>query len=76
MLISLIQSTRTLTTLELGNMDIQPDCLIIENCRNTTVKHLDISDNTNVKGNCHTLLSLNLTRNAITAPFSYPMFPH
>lgn len=57
-------------------MDIQPDCLIIESCKNTTVKHLDLSDNTNVKGNCHTLLSLNLTRNKITVPFTYPMLPN
>lgn len=57
-------------------MDIQPDSLIIETCRNSNVKHLDLSDNTGVKGISPTLLSLKLSRNAITIPFSYPMLPN
>jgi hypothetical protein len=75
-LIGLIQSSGTLQTLELSNMDIQPDSLIIENCRNSSVKHLDLSSNTNVKGSCPTLLSLSLARNAIAVPFTYPMLPN
>jgi hypothetical protein len=75
-LLSLMQASKTLHTLELANMDIQPDCQIIENCRNTAIRHLDLSDNTSVKGICPSLLSLRLARNAITLPFSYPMLPN
>lgn len=54
-------------------MDIQPDCMILEGCRNTSIRHIDLSDNTNVKGIACNLLSLNLSRNSIVAPFTYPM---
>ena len=57
-------------------MDIQPDCMILESCRNTSLRHIDLSDNTNVKGIAPSLLSLNLSRNSIVIPFTYPMLPN
>jgi hypothetical protein len=47
----------------------------MELCRGTNLKHLDISDNTNVKGICSTLLSLNLSKNGIVSPFELPLPP-
>lgn len=47
----------------------------MQNCRNTSLKKLDLSDNTNVRGVCPTLYSLNLSKNGISAPFDFPLAP-
>jgi len=47
----------------------------MENAKNTSLKKLDLSDNTNVRGVCSTLVSLNLSRNGISAPFDFPLVP-
>lgn len=72
-LIELIQQSSTLHTLELSNIEIRPDSQILESARGTSLKHIDLSDNGNVSGICPTILSLNLSHNGITSPFSFPM---
>lgn len=39
------------------------------------MKRIDLSDNTNVRGICPTLKSLNLSKNGITVPFDQPIVP-
>lgn len=45
----------------------------MEKCKNSNLQHLDLSDNTNVKGICPSLLSLNLSRNLLSMPFDLPL---
>ena len=59
----------------LSNVEIQPDNSIMERARNTNLKHLDLSDNTNVRGINPSLLSLNLSRNGLSSPFDTPLPP-
>lgn len=47
----------------------------MERIRNTNLQHLDLSDNTNVRGINPSLLSLNLSRNNISSPFDVPLPP-
>lgn len=72
-LIALIKKSSTLKTLEMSNIEINPNNGILENSKNAALKVIDLSDNTNVKGISTTIKSLNLSRNNITIPFSLPL---
>ena len=47
----------------------------MESVKSSSLKHLDLSDNTNVRGINPTLLSLNLSKNSINTPFDLPIPP-
>lgn len=71
----LIKESNSLETLNLSNIEINPENGIFEACKSASLKHLDLSDNSNVKGISPSLISLNLARNNITTPFDLPLTP-